>query len=591
MRMLARRWSGVLLVAVILCAASAREAAGSAVPLIEAVKSGDERAVREFLQQKVDVNVADDNGTTALHWAVHRDNLPLVDALLRAGANVTARNDYGVTPLFLACEKGSAASVERLLLASADANAVLPGGETVLMTAARAGNVEVIRLLLAKGANVNARTALREQTALMWAAAEGNVGAIQALIGAGANVSARSKEPIRKGELYDGGGRRLHYNGDMMEAFTPLLFATRAGHLDAVEALLDGGAKIDDPTSDGTTALLVAVINAHWDLAAYLLDRGANPNAMFNGATALHLLAEGRTIHYGFQSGQPPAPVATGTLSSLDVAKLLIAHGAEVDARSRRGSTALMDATSPADLDLMRLLVAGGADPHLKAGDGSTLLMRAAGRARLQDNEDAYEVIKFVWELGVTDVNATNRAGDTALHNAARRDYLPIVQFLVDHGAKLDIKNKQGRLPVEIAQAEIQGVVVHHSPEAEALLTRLMHERRIPLPQRLTDEEFYERFVQRGPTVTCPAAPPATVVPVGTGRARVTFGEPTAMRVSPAESAEVANVSCSPASGSEFPLGATIVTCTARDRVGRADSCRFDLHVVSAGGTSDQPPR
>ena len=250
--------------------------------------------MRALLKQQVDVNAAEADGTTALHWAVHRDNLETVDLLLTAGANARAVNRYGVTPLNLAATNGNAAVVERLLKAGADANAALPEGETALMTAARSGNVAAVKVLLAHGADVNAKEAWKGQTPLMWAAAENHAAVARVLIEAGADIKARSKGGV----------------------FTPFLFAVRGGQIDAARVLIDAGADVNETLPDGTSALIVAVMNAHYELASLLLEKGANPNAAAQGWTALHQIAWTRRPNYGYNL---PGPVPTGSLDALDL--------------------------------------------------------------------------------------------------------------------------------------------------------------------------------------------------------------------------------------------------------------------------------
>ena len=178
------------------------------MPLITAAKSADAAAVQALLEQEPgSVTATEPDGTTALHYAVHRGNLDTVEALLAAGARVDAVTRYGVRPLALAVENGNAAVVRRLLAAGADPNGSQPGGETVLMTAARTGDPETIRALIAQGADVAAREEMRSQTPLMWAAVAGNADAITALVAAGADV-ARPVRPHRRSRIKQR-GRRL----------------------------------------------------------------------------------------------------------------------------------------------------------------------------------------------------------------------------------------------------------------------------------------------------------------------------------------------------------------------------------------------
>ena len=165
--------------------------AADAPSLIGAVKSGDAAAVRALLQQKADVNAAEADGATALHWASYRDDLASADALLRAGANVNAANDLGATALWMASMNGSVGMVRRLLDGGANPNAKLLSGETPVMVASRSGHAAVVQLLVDRKAGVNVR-ASRNQTALMWAVAQKHPEVVTILLANGADVKARS---------------------------------------------------------------------------------------------------------------------------------------------------------------------------------------------------------------------------------------------------------------------------------------------------------------------------------------------------------------------------------------------------------------
>jgi ankyrin repeat protein len=440
-------------------------ATGAEVPLIEAVRNGDIPSVRSLLAQRVDVNVPDVDGTTALHWAVHHDDAQTVDLLIRAGATVAGANRYGATPLALACLNGHTAIVERLLEAGADPNTTSPEGETVLMTSARTGRADVLEALLARGANVHAREGWRGQTALMWAAMENHAAAVETLIAHGADVHARS-------------------NG----GFTALLFAARAGHVRLIPTLLARGANVNDALPDGTSVLHLAILNAHFELAARLLDNGANPNAEGPGWTPLHQLVWTRRPNLG-RTLLPPVP--TGSLDTLDLAEALLAHGADPNLRqtkepndgyrhmiSRRGATPFLLASKAADVELMRFLLAHGANPTLPTTDRTTPLMAAAGVGIYQvgenpgTNEEALQAVKLILELGA-DVNAVDAKGDTALHGAAFRGANDLVRFLVEKGARLDVVNKRGWTPLAMADGVYYPSTFVRRPETAQLLREL----------------------------------------------------------------------------------------------------------------------
>ena len=323
----AARSSRVVLFAicVILGASAAGTAATAArdLPLVEAARTADADAVRALLERQTDVNTAETDGTTALHWAAYRGDFETAQLLLSAGAEAGAANRYGVTPLVLAAGRGNAPIVEALLDAGADPNTTLPEGETVLMTAARTGDVDVLRLLLTRGADLRARESWRGQTALHWAAAENHPAAVHALIELGADVAERSTA-----------------------GWSALLYAVRAGKTEAVRALLEAGADVNDtirplasgddaddaprdPTV-GTSALVLAVMNGHFSLAQHLVERGADPNAADQGWTALHQLAYTRRPNSG--KGMPPV-VLLDRVDTLAFARFLLDNGANPNAR------------------------------------------------------------------------------------------------------------------------------------------------------------------------------------------------------------------------------------------------------------------
>ena len=427
-----------LITMLVLCVVAPELAAAgrAAPPLVAAVKAADVQAIRLLLRQHVDPNAPDVDGTTALHWAVHRDDVNTVELLIQAGADATLATRYGVTPLSLACTNGTVAVIERLLNAGADPNGVLPGGETALMTAARTGKADAVTMLVERGADVNARESTRSQTALMWAAAQGNASVIKVLLDAGADSRARSTGPASSETRTP--SRTIQFRNyarrGRIDAFSPLLFAVRAGQIEAAQVLLDAAVDVNETASDGSSALVVAAANAHWELAAFLLDRGANPNAAVQGWTALHQVVRTRTLNIG----QFPHPVPTGRISSLDLARKLIASGADLNARMtkefsdgyrgrrfrRIGTPPFLLAAKGADHAMMRLLADTGADPSLTNDTGTTALMVASGVGMFYvnedsgTNEDALEAVKVALELGA-DVRAVDDNGNTALHGGA----------------------------------------------------------------------------------------------------------------------------------------------------------------------------
>jgi ankyrin repeat protein len=453
--------------------------AASDPPLVEAARRGDEAAVRALVDAAGDSNSAEADGTTALHWVVRNGDLASVDRLLRAGARAGAANRYGVTPLYLAAANGDAAIVARLIEAGADPLVTLEDGETLLMTAARTGDVDTVRLLLAHGIDPRARERRKGQDALMWAAADNNAAAVTALIEAGADPNARSAAG----------------------SFTPYLFAVRGGHIAASRALLDAGVDVNQALSDGTSALVLAVMNAHYELAALLLDLGADPNADAQGWSALHQIAWSRRHNAGFNL---PGPVATGGLDSLDLVRRLAARGANVNARvtkeprdgnrnmlNRIGATPFLMAAKSADVPLMRALLDVGADPKLTTDRSTTALMVAAGVGiwapgeNPGTHEEALAAARLALDVGGGAVNDVDMDGETALHGAVYRGgNVRLIEFLIAQGARLDLTNKKGWLPVTAADGvEYTPAVLKRYPEAAALLRREMRARGLPIPE------------------------------------------------------------------------------------------------------------
>lgn len=510
---------------VLLCLTGA-SAAFAQESLLDAVRRGDAPAVTRLIATGADVNRADPDGTTALHWAVRRGDGPIVDALLAAGAVVTRENRYGVGALAIACESGSAHLVPRLLDAGADPNAATPEGETPLMAAARTGASAAVVALIRRGARVNAREAWRGQTALMWAAAEGHGDVARDLLIAGAGVSDRSTA-----------------------GFTPLLFAVRGGHREVARELLDRRADPNDTTKDGTSALMLATINGRFETAALLLDRGANPNAPDVRGSPLHALAWLRTP--GWPLGLPPL-LLTDPLDSLALAKRLLSKGANPDIRiawkeqkrggfdlgmvvnnppnisvgrnylSLVGATPYYLAAKHSDVELMRLLAESGADTRIPTAQGVTPLMAAAGVGFWQGEspgpnngvteQRTLEAVTLAWELNRhADINETahfhhvriegdgiellhrlplnvhefdeTRPGDmrwegvTAVHGAAVRGVNGVVQFLVEKGADLTARTKLGWTPLMMTEGMYIGQTEKEVPEMATFIRKLLQER------------------------------------------------------------------------------------------------------------------
>jgi uncharacterized protein len=480
-------------------------AAGVDQPLVEAVKRGNIDTVRAMVAKRADVNAAEVDGTTALHWAAHFDNLAAADLLIRAGANVKAANRYGVTPLWLACINGSEAMVERLLGAGADPNTTMPEGDTALMTAARTGNVGAVKALLVRGAAVNARENWKSQTALMWAAASNNAATVEALIEAGADIQARTKYKPRPLARTGGIGRDAERNSDVTQqaGFTALHFAVRAGATDTVKVLLKAGATVRDTSSDGTGVLVLAIASTHYELADFLLEQGADPNGVPAGApngvagqgwTPLHQIAYTRRPNTGVNN---PGLVPKDKLDSLALAGKLLARGANPNLEATRnpdtvnvgrkrltevGATPFWVAAQTLDLPYMRLLVEHGADPLRPNSTGDTPLLAASGLVIEKPGEspgtpeEVAAAIKFCLEHGA-DATTVDDEGNTALHGVAVWGSNAAVEMLVAAGARLDVKNDKDQTPWRIAEGAVFEDAVLAQPQTAALLRRLMEER------------------------------------------------------------------------------------------------------------------
>jgi ankyrin repeat protein len=447
--------------------------------LADAAEKADSTRITVLLKHGVDINAAQVDGMTALHWAVYHDDVRTTKRLLNAGASGKAANRYGVMPLSLACTNGNAEIVELLLKAGADPNTTLRGGETALMTAARTGKPGPVKALLARGANVNARDR-KGQTALMWAAADGHAEVVSLLLKARADF----RTPLPSG-------------------FTPLLFAAREGRIDVVRVLLKAGAdvneamKVTKPVRRGPKAgnspLTLAVENGHFELAVVLLKAGADPNDQRAGFGAPHMISWVRKPSRGDDEEGNPPPGGSGNLTSLDFVREMVAHGANVNLALRKsvpnrgvlgkpGATPFLAAASTADVALMRKLLEFGADPQVPNGQGTTPLLAAAGVGVGAPEEapgsepEVLEAVTLLLGLGA-DINAVDKNGETAIHGAAYRNHPRVVQLLADRGARIDVWNRTnsiGLTPLGIAEGHRPGINFRPSPETVAALHRVM---------------------------------------------------------------------------------------------------------------------
>jgi ankyrin repeat protein len=484
-------------------------------PLADAMRSQDKQAVLALLAKKTDVNATQPDGATALHWAVYAEDADITSRLIRAGADVNVRNNYGVSPLALAAKHGNTAIIDQLMKAGADPNDKINyvnADETPLMHAARAGRVEAVQMMILAGAKVNARESWNGQSALHWAAAEGHGAVVEALIEGGADIRQRSNAGT-----------------------TPFLFAVRKGDMRSVKAFLAAGSDVNEKRVDLATPLLVAVINGHEDLVDLLLEKGADPNAeggstdlSVQGSKARPIKITLKTPSYrdqlrevGTEGGngannswgrplQAAIHVANWHVSDefiavnvdrMRVIKSLLKHGADVNSRNtdmeprwsgaryrRRqvGLTPFLAAARQADIEVMRLLLEHGADPKMNTPLNITPLMLAAGIAWASNQDRASEeqvleaVKMLVEELGA-DVNFIADTGESAMHAAAYRGANSVVQYLFDKGAKLDVVDKSGRTPLQVADGVEYGNSFAANPHT-AVLLRKLGAKEIPCP-------------------------------------------------------------------------------------------------------------
>ena len=446
----------IVFLLLLVCGAGTAHAATTDVA--DAAKRGDRDAVRAALARKADVNAAQIDGSTALHWAAERDDLDMADQLIRAGARVTARTREGVTPLQLAATNGSAAMIDRLLKAGADVNAPLSaGGDTALMMAARTGKTDAIRVLVEAGGNVNAKESWGGTTALMWAVSEGHADAARLLIGAGADVNARSNYvAAANGRGFEGRTPVANRTDPKAEEFasgwlTPLTLAAREGDVEMARILVNAGADVNAAAGDGKTALALAIFNGNYEVASLLVDSKADVNkADAQRFTPLFWAVDRRNMetapNFPWMATADPMPLIRKLLDAGANPNALVNNTPR--ARMREGSprivfaTALMRAAFAADLELVKLLLERGADPKILSRDNESMLSAAAGLAfihgyhRGRSPEERLEVVKLFVKLG-NDVNWPDDFGITPLMAAGNFGNVPIIQFLIDAGADL----------------------------------------------------------------------------------------------------------------------------------------------------------
>jgi uncharacterized protein len=540
--------------AVAALALSALPHAAAPASLVDAAMQGNKDAVRTLLKQGADVNTTQGDGMTALHWAAQKGDVDLAKTLLYAGANVkSATRVGGYTPLLIAAKNGNAPMIETLTAGGADASSATMNGTTALMFAAQAGNADAVKALLAHGADVNAKEKVKGETALMIAAAYGRVDVIRALTAKGADLKVTTKamdlaafnkeeqerfaqfqqqqaqaagrggaapEPTRGGRGFNPNakpGIDRQYNYTELVAYwggmAPLHFAARQGQSDAVRALLEAGADINQrAVGDNSTPVLIAAVNGNFDLAKMLLDKGADPNiAQHNGVTPLYAALN---CQWAAKALYPqPRAQEQQQASYLDLMQALLDKGAEPNVRLTKkvwysqydfdqsgvdeiGATPFWRAAYSADVDAMKLLVKYGADwniptskgagrprtgdvgeravqdvsglaPIPVGGPGVPPLLAAAGQGYGEGfaaNHHKFApggmlaAVKYLIEELHVDVNAREHEGNTAIHNAAARGDNEMIQYLIAKGGDPKIVNRAGQTTVDMANGPVQRI-------------------------------------------------------------------------------------------------------------------------------------
>jgi ankyrin repeat protein len=440
-----------------LLATAAWQSASASV--VSATRDADVAEVRKLIAAGSDVNAPEADGTSALLWAAHQGSPELVSMLLDAGANPNAANNFGVTPLLEASRYGDAGSIKALLEGGADVAAAAREGETPLMAAARTGNVEAVKLLIEGGADVNAVESLQEQTALMWAAAEGHVDVV--------------------GLLLD----------------TALHWAVRNGDEAVVRRLVEGGADLNLTNADGATPMMLAIVNDRFDLAAKLVELGADAN---DGSLYHAIEMRDATTDWRARDGSRLRVDHPNQLSALDLAKVLLEAGADPDkpvavqmhsasmcCDPKANATPFYRAAVAADVEALRLMLAYDPDfawvpESIKTGPrqpgntgGKTALMvamnggKGVGMAggpgdiregiappfREVSNRNPADAVKLLLEAGA-DPDAKTPDGDTALHLAAFDGKLDIVRVLVEGGADMSVKDAAGKTALQVVSEQ-----------------------------------------------------------------------------------------------------------------------------------------
>ena len=493
-------------------------ATAAPLPIVDAARRGDWVAVRSLVAaNKATVNSTDADGTQPLHWAIRANETEIAELLLRSGADAKAADRLGVTPLFLAAMNGNGAIMRKLLVAGANANQVEKTGETVLMVAIRTGDADAVRALLEHGANPNIAEPQLQLTPLMVAAEAGHTEIVASLMKAGADIQVRTRTgatPARRlpcvaesgcGShgvgIVRGGWPEKGIRAPIPGSMTPLMYASREGHIETARLLLNAGANVNEVDKNDITPLFMAISNNHIDMARFLIEKGADIHAKdWYGRTPLFAAVEMRNADMDYRSFEV-IQTAEDRKTILAFIKTLLEKGADPNIRVNEvpplrswmyllggslawvdftGQTPFLLASLSGDVSTMRVLMEHGADPKITTFSGTTPLMAAAGvnwvfNQTYTEGEPALlEAVKLCVELGM-DVNATNSMGLTPLMGAANRGSNSIIEYLVSKGARLDAKDNVGRTPFNWAEGVF---LATHSPVPKptsmALIERLL---------------------------------------------------------------------------------------------------------------------
>jgi len=499
--------------AVMFCLSAASPAAAADDSLAGLIQAGHHDAALKRIASGADVNAAQGDGTTPLHWAVYKIDADLARALLERGAKPDVINNYGSSPLAEAVKVANARLVEMLLDAGSNVEVPNHEGQTALMLAARAGSLDVAALLVRHGANVNAREKWRGQTALMWAVDARSAEMTRFLISHKADVNARAMANDWPTQLTGEPRNQYRPTGGL----TPLLYAARSGCTDCVQALLDAGANVSQPNPDGVTPLMVAIDNFAFDTAKLLFQRGANPHVWdWWGRTALYTAIDMNTYSLDAYEERTGPPIVTTKTTALDLARLFLAAGVNpntqlnmhrpgrggnsgrfADEIMTTGATPMLRAAGSQDAEAVRLLLEYGGRVDVPNAMGVTPLMAAAGlgmrpsprfNPNAKDAQDrAIATLELLSKAGadvnarITDVKSRTarmgrggtlpeRGGQSALFGAVQYAWPRVAQYLIDHGAEVAVMDDRRVSPLDAALGRAGSADNHPSAAVAKIL-------------------------------------------------------------------------------------------------------------------------